>query len=66
MCFRHFLGKHVAKKLAPPPVGKKTRPPCRCVKKTRPPCGYVKKLGPLKTSGPQAVNSEPSLKWNNP
>ena len=34
MCFRHFLGKHVAKK---------TRPP-------------------LKTSGPQAVNSEPSLK----
>ena len=28
MCFRHFLGKHVAKKLGPP---------CRCVKRLGPP-----------------------------
>ena len=60
MCFRHFLGKHVTKKLGPPYGGLKNRPLCRCVKIKLAPLGIGKKTTPLKTSETSA-NSEPSL-----
>ena len=45
MCFRHILGKHAAKKLKTPLVGKKLAP-SRFVKKTRPSCGKVQNYRP--------------------
>ena len=57
MCFRHFLGKYVAKKLGPSPVGKKG--PLQVCEKTRSPLLIGEKTRPSKNLRPQAVNSEP-------
>ena len=53
MCFRHILGKHAAKKLKTPLVGKKLAP-SRFVKKLDPPVERYKTIGPPKYLRPSA------------